>query len=137
MCRKARWIATHFLLRWFNQQRATFKLHERGRRALGPSHRLSLQFLFDTNGRHLRLFQVRAGRDRRTIVDTWIECVAAHHCLHVTFSECHKKTTFFEQPKRSVVNFKKYCGQSRGWFVSSNLNSQDHNIAFLMVNDSH
>ena len=78
-----------------------------------------------------------SSRDRRTIVDTWIECVAAHHCLHVTFSECHKKTTFFEQPKRSVVNFKKYCGQSRGWFVSSNLNSQDHNIAFLMVNDSH
>ena len=42
MCRKARWIATHFLLRLFNQQRATFKLHDRGRRALGPSHRLSL-----------------------------------------------------------------------------------------------
>ena len=32
--------------------------------------------------------------DRRTIVDTWIECVAAHDHLHVTFSECHKKTTF-------------------------------------------
>ena len=42
MCRKARWIATHFLLRLFNLQRAIFKLHDRGRGALGPSHWLSL-----------------------------------------------------------------------------------------------
>ena len=36
MCRKARWIATHFLLRLFNQQRATFKLHDRVTMALRP-----------------------------------------------------------------------------------------------------
>ena len=43
-------------------------------------------FLFDINGRHLRLFQVRAGSDRRTIVDTWTERTAAHNHLDVTFS---------------------------------------------------
>ena len=46
--------------------------------------------------------------DRRTIVDTWIECVAAHQSLHVTFSGCNK-TAFLTAKTWSLHDFQGIC----------------------------